>query len=380
MDLQNRSGKNVDQWSKEVRIIALVITVLTGLVLLWFFRQAISPLIISALIAYVLGPIVELLLRRTRISRPLAVLIVYLIALLVLLAIPATLAPVVINRVQGMNIDMAELIRNYDELVNSPIYFLQWVFYPNQVFPTIPEIPSTYLNPIAEYTLHYVEVVSKNFLWVFMSLITIYYLMSDGHKFAGIIIRISPKEYQSDIDHLLQQLRRVWADYLRSQLAFMLVVGVIDSIIWLAVGLPGAIILGFLTGLTSFVHEIGAILSGFLSVGVALLLGSHFLPISNIWFAVLVFILYMVLTAVKNVWIRPMLVGRHVHLHSGIVFVIIVTALLLHGALAAFIAVPVFVSLLVIGRYLRRRILGMPPFSEGEDPASYLVLNRKKGA
>jgi predicted PurR-regulated permease PerM len=298
---------------------------------------------------------------------------VYITAILLLLAIPASMTPFIINQVQDMNIDIAELIRRYDEMVNTPIFFLQWVIYPDQVLPTIPET-SSYLNPIAEYSLGLVESISKNTLWVLVSLISIYYLMQDGYKLQGWVIRIAPEDYRADVRHLIKQLRHVWSDYLRSQLAFMLVVGVVDAIVWLAIGLPGAIFLGFITGLTSFVHEIGAIVSGILSVGVALLLGSHFLPISNFWFAVLVLILYLILTAIKNVWIRPIIVGRHVHLHSGIVFVIIIASLIFFGALAAFVAVPVFVSLLVLGRYFRRRILGLPPFDEGEDPSNYFLL------
>jgi predicted PurR-regulated permease PerM len=367
-----------NQWSKEVRIIAFIFAILNVIVLLWLFRGALSPLVIAALIAYVLSPIVDFLYRRTRLTRPLSVLVVYLIAILVLLAIPATIMPVVVNQVQGMNIDIAALIESYDELVKSPMYFFQWVIYPSQILPTIPELPSNFIDPIAQYSLQFVEVVSKNLIWVLVSLITVYYLMLDGYKIPGWIIRIAPKEYRPDVDHLLKQLRQVWADYLRSQLAFMFVVGLVDSIVWLVVGLPGAIFLGFLTGLTSFVHEIGAIVSGVLSVGVALLLGSHFIPISNFWFAVLVLILYLILTAIKNVWIRPIIVGRHVHLHSGIVFVIILVALVFYGAMAAFVAVPVFVSLLVIGRYLRRRILGLPPFVEGEDPYTYYLLKPRE--
>jgi len=195
--------------------------------------------------------------------------------------------------------------------------------------------------------------------------------LMDGYRVIPWLVRIVPDDYRPDFEHLAAQLRHVWSDYLRSQLAFMFVVGLVDSIVWLAVGLPGAIFLGFLTGLTSFVHEIGAIVSGVLSVGVALFVGSHFLPMSNFWFAVLVLGLYLLLTGIKNVWLRPVIVGRHVHLHSGIVFVIILAALIIYGALAAFIAVPVFVSLLVIGRYIRRRILSLPPFPVGVDPSDY---------
>lgn len=367
-----------NNWSKEVRIIAFIFAAVFVAAVLWLFRGVLSTLVISALIAYVLSPIVDFLIRRSRLTRPVSVFVVYLVAILIIAAIPATITPVVVNQVQGMNIDIPTLVERYDELVASPIYFMQWTFYPDQILPTIPKVPSNYINPLAESSLHFVEIVSKNLLWVMVALVTIYYLMLDGYKIAGWILRIVPKEYRPDADHLLKQLRQVWADYLRSQLAFMFVVGLVDSIVWLAIGLPGAVFLGFLTGLTSFVHEIGAVVSGVLSVGVALLLGSNFLPISNFWFAVLVFILYLILTGIKNVWIRPVIVGRHVHLHSGIVFVIILAALVFYGALAAFVAVPVFVSLLVLGRYLRRRILGLPPFAEGEDPYTYFLLEPVK--
>jgi predicted PurR-regulated permease PerM len=361
-------------WSKEARLIALVGGMLGGVALLWLFRAAISPLAIAALFAYVFSPVVDFLTRRTRLHRVLAVLIVYVLMVCLLAAIPAVLTPMIVNQVQVMELDLESLIANYQALRATPYILGNWVVYPWHILPEWPGVSTDILNPLVDNSLHIVEVVTTNFIWVLVVLVTIYYLMLDGYKLRTWLIRIVPDEYQADAGHLSEQLRHVWKDYLRSQLAFMFVVGVVDSIVWLAIGLPGAILLGFLTGLTSFVHEIGAVVSGALSVGVALLGGSHFLPLSNFWFAVVVFILYMILTAAKNIWIRPVIVGRHVHLHSGVVFVIILTALVLYGALAAFIAVPVFVSLLVIGRYFRRRILGRPPFPEGVDPSEYFSL------
>jgi predicted PurR-regulated permease PerM len=298
-------------------------------------------------------------------------LIVYFVTLLILLAIPAVIVPIVINQVQTMNLDLVVLVDNYEAFVTHPIYVMQWTVYPNQFLPEIQEVPANLLNPVAEFPLSFVETFTTNFIWVLVVLVSIFYFLMDGYRLMPWLVRVVPEDYRPDFEHLVAQLRHVWSDYLRSQLAFMFVVGLVDSIVWLVIGLPGAVFLGFLTGLTSFVHEIGAVVSGILSVSVALLVGSHFLPMSNFWFAVLVLGLYLILTAIKNVWIRPVIVGRHVHLHSGVVFVIILAALIFYGALAAFIAVPVFVSLLVIGRYLRRRILGLPPFPDGVDPSDY---------
>ena len=362
-------------WSKEARIIAFIAAVLLGLAAVWYFRAAIGPLAVAALIAYVMSPMVDYLEARTRLSHTGSVLLVYFITLLILLAIPAILTPIIYNQIQSMNLDVAAMIRAYDEFVDAPIYILQWTFHPRQILPLIPETPANLLNPLAEFTLHAFETISTNVIWVLVTFVTIFYMLKDGYRLVPWMIRIAPPAYQADAQRLYFQLRRVWSDYLRSQLIFMFIVGLVDSIVWLAVGLPGAIFLGFLTGLTSFVHEIGAVVSGVLSVGVALLLGSKFLPLSNFWFALLVLGLYLVLTAVKNVWIRPAVVGRHVHLHSGIVFVIILAALMTSGALAAFVAVPVFVSMLILGRYLRRRILGLPPFPDDDDPDSYFFVN-----
>ncbi len=361
-------------WSKEIRIAAFGLAALGGLAFLWFFRGLLSPLAISAIFAYVLYPVVGFLTARTRLKRTGAVIVVYLLTIVILLAVPAVLTPVIVNQVQEFELDFESLMENYQMYIDQPFVLGAWVIYPNQFMPAMSDVSVDSLNPIFESSLKAVEIITTNLIWVLVSLVTIFYMMLDGHRLVHWIIRIAPHEFRPDARILINQLRMVWSDYLRSQLAFMLVVGVVDSIVWLAIGLPGAVFLGLLTGLTSFVHEIGAIVSGILSVGVALLLGSHFLPMSNFWFAVLVLILYLILTAIKNVWIRPVIVGRHVHLHSGVVFVIILGALVFYGALAAFIAVPVFVSFLVVGRYLRRRILGMPPFAKTADPSDYFNI------
>ena len=130
---------------------------------------------------------------------------------------------------------------------------------------------------------------------------------------------------------------------------------------WL-IGLPGAVILGLLTGLFSLVPEIGPLVAGALAAIVALSEGSTLLPLSNGWFALLVIGLYLLLINFKNIWLRPRVMGRSVNLNEGLVFVAIIAAVIFGGVLGALIIVPVLASAIVIGRYLRARILGLDPF------------------
>lgn len=364
----------VRTWSKEARYLALV-AVLMGLVgVLWYFSGIVTPLIIAAIFAYLLHPAVEFLNSRTRLSASLAVVIVYVTSLLLLVALLALTMPLLVNQVRAIELDLESLANLYAQFAATPYVILGTTVLPGQFLPPIPAFSTDLLTPLAENLLSIMAGLTKNFIWVLVVMVSLYYFLQDGHKIQAAILHLAPDAYRSDVRYLYEQLRHVWSDYLRSQIVFMFVVGLVDSIIWLAIGLPGAVVLGFLTGITSFVHEIGAIVSGVLSVLAALIGGSSFLRISNLWFAVLVFILYLILTGVKNIWLRPVIVGRHVHMHAGIVFVVVVAALIFHGPLSAFLVVPVLISLMVIGRYLRRRILGLPPFPPGQDPGSYFTM------
>ncbi len=354
-------------WSKEARYLAFggLIVILVGLI--WYFRAVISPVAIAALLAYVLYPIVKFLSERTRLSHSMAVVIVYILALALLASTPVIIVPTAVNQIRLLSQNVESLVTHYSELLETTVHFMNWTFTWGQFLPDVPEISTDIFTPLAESAFAIVGFVTKNFMWVLVILVSFYYFLQDGHRLGEIVIQLAPESYQEDVREILKRLRYIWSDYMRSQLAFMFAVGLMDSVAWLAIGLPGAIFLGLFTGLTSFVHEIGAIVSGVLSVLVALLEGSNFLEMSNFWFALLVFLLYMILTGIKNIWLRPIIVGRTVHVHPGIVFVVVIGALVFHGALAAFLVVPVLLSLWEIGGYLRFRALGLPPFHDGPE-------------
>jgi hypothetical protein len=106
---------------------------------------------------------------------------------------------------------------------------------------------------------------------------------------------------------------------------------------------------------------------------VALLEGSSWIPLSEFWVTLIVIGVYLLLIGVKNLWLRPFIMGRSVHMHESLVFISIILATVLWGILGALVIVPVLASLAVVVRYLHHRILGLPPFSpEAPTPAAPL--------
>jgi predicted PurR-regulated permease PerM len=155
---------------------------------------------------------------------------------------------------------------------------------------------------------------------------------------------------------------------LRGQLLLMLIVGVSFTIAWTIIGIPGALVLGVVAGFLTLIPDVGPFLAAVLAIAVALLEGSNWswMPASTIIVALITLATYLLLITIKNIWLRPYIMGRSVHMHEALVLISIILATILFGILGALLVVPVLASLGVIFDYLRRRILGMPPFPSTE--------------
>jgi predicted PurR-regulated permease PerM len=154
--------------------------------------------------------------------------------------------------------------------------------------------------------------------------------------------------------------------YLRGQIVLMFIVGIVFTIAWAVIGIPGALALGVIAGFLTLVPDVGPFLAYLLAVGVALLEGSNWIPLSNFWVAGIVTITYLVLINLKGLWLRPYIMGRSVHMNEGLVFIAIMIATILEGIMGALLVVPLLASVAVIGEYVRRKVLGLPAFEAGE--------------
>ena len=357
---------NDRQWSCPARYITFVLLLLFILLVGWYIRELYQPLIIAGLIAYILMPAVNLLKLRLRMGHKLAVSLVYTISLALFLAVPATLVPILLSDLETVAGYLVDIIDQIQVSLSQPLHFGTFEIDPEPYIPNIGDTLLAAVSRLPENAFHLIESTSRNFLWFLVIVVTILYLLLDWDKVREWMIRQAPEPYRKDARHVFLAIKKVWAAYLRGTLALMFIVAIVFSIVWIAIGLPGALIVGILMGLLSIIPELGPMIGAALAIAVAMVEGSNFLPLSNIWFAILVLGIYTLLINVKNVWLRPRIMGRSVHMHEGLVFVAIIAAVIFQGILGALIIVPVLASAVVIGRYLRHRMYGEPPFPPHE--------------
>lgn len=357
----------MSNWSASFRYLVglLLLAALVGFV--YYAREAIQPLVISAFIAYLINPAAVFLAERTRLSRRAAVTIVYFTAILLLFAVPATVTPFFLDELTGVGQDLFDLLRQFQAALAEPLIFMGMSLDLNEVGQGLGGLESLLITPLPEDAFWILESTSRGTIWFLVIIVTVYLLLVYWPNMRDWLIGLAPATAQGEARELYRQLRGVWMAYLRGQLLLMLVVGVVFAIAWTILGIPGAFVLGVIAGLFTLVPDIGPILAVALAMGVALLEGSSWIPLSNAWVTVIVFLVYFVLINLKNMWLRPVIMGRSVNMNEGLIFVVILMATILNGILGALLAVPVLASSLIIYNYLLRKVLGQQPF-EKETP------------
>ncbi|MBN1450178.1 MAG: AI-2E family transporter [Anaerolineales bacterium] len=375
-------------WSLPFRYVIGTLAFVAFVAFLFYAHEAVSALVIAAFSAYLISPVVSFLLERTRLSRAWAVNIVYFSALILLVGLPASLTPVFFNEAQLVVQDLMDLTTEANAALSQPVLLGPYEFHFEELGRSLTELQNTVLSPLPEELLQLLESTSIGVLWFLVIMVAVHLFLSHWPKMRDWLLGLAPVAYQDEARELYRRIRQVWMAYLRGQIVLMLIVGVVFTIAWAIIGIPGALVLGVVAGFFTLVPDVGPFLAAALAVGVALLEGSSWIPLPNFWVAGITLATYLVLINLKNFWLRPYVMGRSVHMNEGLVFIAIMAATILAGIMGALLVVPVLATVAVIGEYIRRRVLGLPAFDEGsevqfvrptEEPKS-IRRRRKKAA
>lgn len=348
-------------WSLSFRYFAGAV-LLAGLVfLLYYAREALEPLVVSAFLAYLINPVAEALAARTRLSWRAAVALVYFTSIALLIAVPAVVTPFFITELQGVAQNLQELMAQLRQVLSEPVALGGMKFDLTELGRQLGGVQSELITPLPEDAFRILESTSRGTIWFLVVIVCVYLFLAEWPVMRDWLFGLAPEAYRAELQALYARVRAVWMAYLRGQLWLMLIVGVVFTIAWMILGIPGALALGVAAGLFTLVPDIGPILAAALAMGVALLRGSSWIPLPNYGVMLIVLAVYLVLINLKNLWLRPIIMGRSVNMHEGLVFVVILVATVLNGILGALLVVPVLASALIVVNYLLRRVLGQPP-------------------
>ncbi len=350
-------------WSTTTRVIVIVILIGLTILFIYEMRPLLSSLIIASLVAYTLNLFVRYLGNRTNLSRGFAVHLVYIAFILLIIAAPGTLVPLVVAQSETLAEEWLLIREQIDQVAPVPVE-VAGITIPLDQFWEDAISMSTDIDLTFGGALSVIETTSVGLLRVVVIIVVSYYVLKDWQNLRRWLINILPESGRGDADKLLADIDGLWRAYMQGTLALMIIMAVVFIIIGFAIGLEGAVAVGIFAGIVSMIPEIGPFIAGGVAVIVAYIGGSSHLPLSNFWFAVLVAGIFAVVAQIKSIWLRPQVMGRFMHMNTGLVFLAILAAALLQGILGALIVLPILATIGVLGRYVRAKLLNIDPWAE----------------
>lgn len=320
-------------------------------------RPILTPFIVSAILAYLGDPLVDRL-QRFKLSRSLAVLVVFLLTIVALLLLLLLIVPMVTR-------ELAVLFSHMPEA-------LTW--FQQQALPWLDAHLGLNLGTLAPD--HLAGFLSENFLSAgklagnalltvsqsggavfafFLNLVLIpvvtFYLLRDWDALVARITALLPRNNVETVTRLARDCDTMLGAFLRGQLAVMIGLAIIYTLGLSLIGLDNAVAIGVIAGLLSFVPYLGVI------TGITLALLSALLQARGWWLPVEVLIVFGIGQLLESFVLTPRLVGERIGLHPVLVIFAILVGGQLFGFAGVLLALPVAAAGTVLVRHAYGRYL-----------------------
>jgi predicted PurR-regulated permease PerM len=358
-------------WSLRLLLVAAG-AVLLGLIVgrLW---SVVLPVLLALLLASVLWPPTAWLRRRGA-PPALAALGTLLGFLVLLIGSLALLAPSVTSQVGDIAEQAVGGLRQIQESITRPPLNLNDA----QAVAELTQRLQASATRVASGVLTGVGAVTSALVTTALSLVLAFFFIKDGPRFLPWLHGVVGQRAGRHLDTVLT---RSWAT-LGAFIQGQAVVGFVDAVLigigLLVLGVPLALPLAVLTFFGGFVPIIGAFVVGALAVLVALVT-------KGTTTALIVTALIFAVQQIEGNVLQPMLQGRSLRLHPGVVLLAVTAGGGLFGIAGAFLSVPVVAVAAVVLRYLGEVADGRPldlarPATGAEAAADQDALSAEPGA
>lgn len=374
-------------WSLPTKYVIGVGLFLAFLYIIYISRSSMRMIIFAALLAFVVRPVVGFFRRRWNMKRGSAIGLAYLLVIALLILIPLILIPAVIQSINGVlsmdwgavGQEMAASLQTAADSVSSiPVIgpaiadtldALSQILSGAATLPTPAPVvvdvsASSIGGQLGEMLGKLAKVlgplISAFVSLIFMLLISLRMSLATD-EMRDAYPKLIPPTFKGEVISLVERITNIWVSFLRGQLSLMVVMGFLVFLLNLVLGTPYALFLGILAGALEIIPSLGPILATIPAVILALVVGSSWMPVSNVVFAIIVIAGYILLSGLENQVLVPKILGDAVELPPLVVIIGCVIGGAAFGLLGVFLATPVISTGKELFSYLYNKILEPPP-------------------
>lgn len=319
---------------------------------IYILKSVLLPFVAGIILGYLFAPWASYLEKRG-FNRTLATFIVLLTAIVIIFPVLILLLSIIHEQI----VNFLSIMPNYTSafikkiepfLIEIQSHFSQ--LDPEQIKQSI---SSGLGNSFKLLSVVIQKIATKGFaLFNLLSLLLItpvvtFYMLRDWKSFIDKIDSLLPRKSKKTIRRQAKEIDRTIAGFIRGQISVCLLLGTYYGLGLYCVGLDLGIVIGFLSGLLSFIPYVGSITGFILSILLAVAQFSTPLPI------IMVVIVFITGQFIEGNFLTPKLVGDSVGLHPVWIMFALLTGGVLLGFLGLLIAVP---TAAIIGVLIRHAI------------------------
>jgi predicted PurR-regulated permease PerM len=330
------NGANVFSFSHYDKILQTMQWLVFGFLILYFGRDIFIPLCFAALISFVLYPIC-LWMEQHSVNRMLAIIISVIALMILLFAVVALLAKQFVDFFQEWGLLQQKISHSLDLLSQYAIDSLgisreQQTHWVSQAMDQSVKSILTFLQNTISFSA--ISAVMLILVPVYAVMILYY-----RHKWVDILYRIFPGERKRNIRHILHLTIKAYYNFIKGMGLVYLIVGVLNSIGLLVLGVPHAILFGFIASVLTFIPYIGIIIGSLLPITMA------WLTYDSIWYPIGIIGVFTFVQYIEANLIFPFAVSNRLKVNTLVVLVSIFIGSLVWGVAGMILFVP-FVGIL----------------------------------
>lgn len=345
-------------WKWILRLIFIILIALVFFIIAYLFSylkpifillgRIIFPFFVSAIIAYILHPIVRHL-ENKKLPRSVSIVLIYLIFL-------GVCAFIIFKGTPYMLKEGEELLEQLPEMANTYSSFAKEIHEKTEVLPiTFQEKVIAWLEGgeqfIADYMAGIGVYLKKMVDWLFLLVVIpfiIFYILKDVSLVKKVVWYVTPPHFRKEGKELVKAIDESLGNYIRGQLIVCLIVGVFAYIGLLIIDMPYALLLAVFIGLTNVIPYFGPIIAIFPAAFIALT--------ESVQLLIYAIIVNVVVQIIEGNIIAPLIVGRSIRMHPVLIIFALVVGGELGGVIGLILSVPILTILKVILLHVRREI------------------------
>ena len=324
------------------KVKILIISSILCLILLYIFfnpfKEILSIIIISAIIAYILNPIKKYLINKKSLKEKKATLIIITGIILFIIGILVILIPTIFKELNNLG-EGLEVLYNYIESFEEKSKFFKSPFL-YFIYSKGKEKISHFFIAMSQSLVDNIISYSENILSLALIPIVVYYFLSDGKNILKNLYLLIPVKKRMLTKKIAKDIDKILVKYILSQIFLSFLIGIITLIVLLVLDIKLPIVLSILNGIFNIIPYFGPILGAIPILLIALMDSLS----KCLWSAIAIFIIQQI----EGNILSPKITGDSTNIHPLVIVILLLVGEKLGGFIGMILVIPIAVVIKVI--------------------------------